>query len=261
MSNTTKKYASLSTLQTFLDNLKNLFAAKTVVDELSADVDNKADASHSHVISDVTDLQSNLDTINGTLAQKSQVQMITSENSETLSTLKIHRVSQEEYNQKVENGTIDENALYLTPEEEIDLSPYATVEQLNAKADLEHNHDDLYYTESEVDTLLSSKSNSNHNHDSDYDTKGSADSALVSAKEYTDSAVSGLSSASHTHDDRYYTESEIDTKIDTINTSLSSKLDSSALSNYSTTEESQDYTDNAVAQKSQVQIITWEADD
>lgn len=38
MSNTTKKYASLSTLQTFLDNLKNLFAAKTTVDDLSAEV-------------------------------------------------------------------------------------------------------------------------------------------------------------------------------------------------------------------------------
>lgn len=33
-----KKYASLSTLQTFLDNLKNLFATQTTVEELSADV-------------------------------------------------------------------------------------------------------------------------------------------------------------------------------------------------------------------------------
>lgn len=33
-----KKYASLNTLQTFLDNLKNLFATQTSVDELSADV-------------------------------------------------------------------------------------------------------------------------------------------------------------------------------------------------------------------------------
>lgn len=34
----TKKYASLTTLQTFLTNLKNLFATKESVDELSADV-------------------------------------------------------------------------------------------------------------------------------------------------------------------------------------------------------------------------------
>lgn len=261
MADNEKKYAGLATLQTFLDNLKNLFATKTSVDELSADVDGKADASHTHAISDVTDLQSNLDIISDTLDQKSQVQIVVEGNSEFLPTLNIHKLTQEEYDQEVANGTIDANAIYLTPEEEIDLSNYATIEQLESKADSEHSHDDLYYTESEVDTLLSSKADSTHNHDSAYDTKGSAETALASAKEYTDSAVSGLASASHTHDDRYYTESEIDTKIDTINTSLSSKLDSSALSNYSTTEESQDYTDNAVAQKSQVQIITWEADD
>lgn len=33
-----KKYASLNTLQTFLDNLKNLFATQTTVEELSTDV-------------------------------------------------------------------------------------------------------------------------------------------------------------------------------------------------------------------------------
>lgn len=236
-------------------------AINTAMDEIEQSVDGKADAEHSHIISDVTDLQSNLDTINDTLIQKSQVQVITESGSELLSTLKIHKLTQEEYNEAVVNGTLEDNALYLTPEEEIDLSGYATIEQLGSKADAEHSHDDLYYTESEVDTLLSSKSDSTHNHDSAYDTKGSADSALASAKEYTDTKVTGFASASHTHDDRYYTESEIDTKIDAINASLNGKLDSSVLSNYSTTEESQTYTDNAVTQKTQVQIITWEADD
>lgn len=33
-SNEQKKYASISTLQTFLDNLKNLFATKTEVDNM-----------------------------------------------------------------------------------------------------------------------------------------------------------------------------------------------------------------------------------
>lgn len=33
-----KKFASLTTLQTFLDNLKNLFATKTTVDNLSTEV-------------------------------------------------------------------------------------------------------------------------------------------------------------------------------------------------------------------------------
>lgn len=38
MSNTTKKYASLITLQNFLDNLKNLFATKASVEDLSSEV-------------------------------------------------------------------------------------------------------------------------------------------------------------------------------------------------------------------------------
>lgn len=38
MADNEKKYAGLTTLQIFLDNLKNLFATKTSVDELSAGV-------------------------------------------------------------------------------------------------------------------------------------------------------------------------------------------------------------------------------
>ena len=50
--------------------------------------------------------------------------------TENLSTLKIHKLTQEQYDREVANGSIDETSLYLTPEEEIDLSLYAT------KADL-----------------------------------------------------------------------------------------------------------------------------
>lgn len=39
--------------------------------------------------------------------------------TENLSTLKIHKLSQAQYDRAVENGSIDENALYLTPDEEI----------------------------------------------------------------------------------------------------------------------------------------------
>lgn len=139
------------------------------------------------------------------VSQKSQVQIVTSdENTEILPTLQIHKLTQEEYDEKVASGNIDENVLYLTPDEEINLNGYATIEQLEEKADVSHTHDDKYYTETEIDDKLANKSDLTHNHDSKYDTKGSADSALESAKIYTD---------------------------------------------------------NAVAQKSQVQIITWEADD
>ena len=61
--------------------------------------------------------------------------------TENLSTLKIHKLTQEQYYRELENGNIDETAFYLTPDEEIDLSPYATIEQLNTKANEEHTHD------------------------------------------------------------------------------------------------------------------------
>lgn len=53
--------------------------------------------------------------------------------TENLSTLKIHKLTQAQYDRELEAGNIDENALYLTPDEEIDLTQYVTVEELNGK--------------------------------------------------------------------------------------------------------------------------------
>ncbi len=39
---------------------------------------------------------------------------------------------------------------------------------LSGKSDTSHTHDDRYYTETETDTLLSGKSDTSHNHDTDY---------------------------------------------------------------------------------------------
>ena len=61
--------------------------------------------------------------------------------TENLSTLKIHKLTKEQYDRELTAGNIDETALYLTPEEEIDLSGYATVEEMNKKADKEHTHE------------------------------------------------------------------------------------------------------------------------
>lgn len=234
-------------------------AVSQAMNALEQSIDGKSDSSHIHSIDDVSDLQSNLDTINDTLSQKSQVQMITSDVSEVLSTLKIHKISQEQYDQELANGTLDDNAIYLTPDEEVDLSGYATIEQLNGKADIGHSHDDLYYTEAEIDALLLGKSGISHNHDDKYDTKGSADGALASAKSYADDAAnavkndllngageaydtlkelgdlinenvnaiealetiaSGKADIDHTHNDIYYQKNEI-------NTMLSGKSDAS----------------------------------
>ena len=74
--------------------------------------------------------------------------------TKNLSTLKIHRLTQEQYDRELAAGNLDPNAMYLTPDEEIDLTPYATIEQLDTKADVNHSHNDLYYTETEIDAKL-----------------------------------------------------------------------------------------------------------
>jgi hypothetical protein len=64
--------------------------------------------------------------------------------TENLSTLKIHKLTQEQYERELAAGNIDASALYLTPEEVIDHSIYATKQDLQDKADKNHNHDDKY---------------------------------------------------------------------------------------------------------------------
>lgn len=61
--------------------------------------------------------------------------------TENVSTLKIHKLSQEQYDRELAAGTLDDTAIYMTPGEEIDLSPYATITQLNTKANTSHTHD------------------------------------------------------------------------------------------------------------------------
>ena len=188
-----KKYVSLDRLSTFLENLKDTFASKENLTSLETVVHNKANIIHVHNISDVNNLQSTIDVVNKNVSQKSQVQLTTSDISgsvtEVLSTFKIHKLTQEQYDEAVKNGTLEDGALYLTPDEEIDLSGYATIENLESKADIKHDHNDIYYTETEVDGLLESKADVSHNHDSSYDIKGAAEDALENSKIYTDNAV------------------------------------------------------------------------
>ena len=45
-----------------------------------------------------------------------------------------------------------------------------------------HNHDDRYYTESEINSLLSGKADWGHNHDDRYYTKGQSDSRYLQSE-------------------------------------------------------------------------------
>ena len=98
---------------------------------------------------------------------------------------------------------------------------------LGGKSDVDHTHDDRYYTEGETDALLGAKADSSdlgalarkdqadwgtdlsnvpasfppaaHDHDGRYYTEAE-----------TDALLAGKSDTGHTHDDRYYTEAETD---------------------------------------------------
>ena len=74
------------------------------------------------------------------------------------------------------------------------------IAKVGSKADLIHNHDDIYYTEDEVDAAINeiatSKADVDHNHNDVYETKDNAQLKLDEAKSYTDTKTSGLASTS-----------------------------------------------------------------
>lgn len=73
--------------------------------------------------------------------------------------------------------------------------------------DFAHNHNDLYYGKTEVDSKLSGKSNTSHNHDNRYYTESEINSKLA-----------GKSNTSHSHSTHLTTEIAASTDLNTITT-------------------------------------------
>ena len=71
---------------------------------------------------------------------------------------------------------------------------------LDSKSATGHNHDERYYTETEINTKLNGKANSSHSHS-------------ISNITNLQSALDSKSATGHNHDERYYTETEINTKL------------------------------------------------
>ena len=87
---------------------------------------------------------------------------------------------------------------------------------------------------------------------------------LFVSKESLDSletVVNAKAEANHAHDDAYYTKSQINKQVSDTNAYIATSLNEAKLYSNTNLNTAKAYTDDMVAQRTQVQIITWEADD
>lgn len=109
------------------------------------------------------------------------------------------------YETKLDANTKYENAIVYTDN------------VISQKADKVHAHDEIYYTETEIDTKLSSKSDVEHNHDSKYDAKGTASSVTSIHNTNTEA-----------HDDIRILINDITTRLNALANSTDIELDQMA---------------------------------
>ena len=163
-------------------------------------------------------------------------------------------------NNKAKNAVSEESSRAQAAEQALQTS-------INDKATSGHNHNTSYYTKSEINTKVTNlqaeidndvkaeadrakgveadlqanidkKANSSHgNH---VPTTQTASNKIFLRNDNTWATVTpaniGAAASSHTHDDRYYTETEIDSKVTTLNTAISTAKS-----------DAQTYADNKIA--------------
>lgn len=192
--------ADLSTLQTSIENT----------------LSTKANSSHTHAISDVTNLQSSLDAKQATITGGATT--IASSNLTTSRAL-------------ISNGSgkVAVSAVTSTELGYLDGVTSNVQTQLDSKAASSHTH-----TKSQITDFPASLKNPNAltiQGNGTTLTNGTYDGSAAKTVNITPSGI-GAAASSHTHDDRYYTESEIDSKVSTLNTAIDGKAESSHTHNY-----------------------------
>jgi len=142
----------------------------------------KANSSHSHSISNITNLQSALDSksetehthdsasssANGFLSKedKSKLDGIATGANKTIVDSSLSSSSTNPVQNKVVNSALNGKA---NSSHSHSISNITNLQSaLDSKSDNGHTHDDRYYTETEMNTKLQSKSDTNHNHDNKY---------------------------------------------------------------------------------------------
>jgi len=170
--------------------------AQSAVTNLTTDLAGKAASIHQHAISDTTGLQTALD--GKAAASHTHDDRYYTESE--MNTLLAGKQASGSY----------APATGIAPSAITGTAVITTDSRLSdARTPTTHTHDDRYYTETEMNTLLAGKQASG----SYAPASGIAPSAITgTAVITTDSRLSDARTPiSHTHDDRYYTESEIDT--------------------------------------------------
>lgn len=183
----------------------------------------KANSSHSHSITDVTNLQSSLDSKAGTsIATTSANGLMSSSDKTKLDGIatgatkvtvdtSLSGSSTNPVQNKVVNNALNGKA---NSSHNHSISNITNLQStLDNKSATGHTHDDRYYTETEMDSKLDGKANSSHTHS-------------ISNITNLQSALDEKAHLVHNHDNLYYTEAEIDEK-------LNGKADSSHTHNIS----------------------------
>lgn len=162
-------------------------------------LDGKANSSHSHSITDVTNLQSSLDSKAGTsIATTSANGLMSSTDKNKLDGIAIGAT-------KVTVDTSLSNSSTNPVQNKV------VNNALNGKANSSHNHSISNITN--LQSALDNKSDTGHTHDDRYYTETEMDSKL-----------NDKANTSHTHNDIYYTKNEIDTRLGDIETILNEIL-------------------------------------
>lgn len=74
---------------------------------------------------------------------------------ENLQTLKINKMTKDQYTRNLLSGNIEEDALYLTPQEDVDFSDYAKKKEVDAKVKEQiESHDNLNSSHNDIRKLI-----------------------------------------------------------------------------------------------------------
>ena len=176
MANNPKKYAGESALSALVTKIKELFVSKT---DFNSSLSNKADKSHTHSISDTTNLQSTLD---GKVPTSRTINNKPLTANITLSASDVGAAS----------STHDHNDKYYQ-KSEVDSA-------LSNKSDKTHNHDSAYAAKT-------------HNHDGVYALEGHNHDLKYDAKNSASNAVSAHNTSTSSHNDIRISINELTTKL------------------------------------------------